>query len=221
VFHKSFLKNMSNDSAIAGQLKWKDLTVNKIFLIESLLTILFLIIILFSLARFLNFVEARSGVIIPDPLLSLINPVDLTWVIFGFIYSSLLIAIIALIKDPFRLLTAIQVYCIMIVLRMAVMFVTPLEPPANMISLRDPFVEYFGTGQLLTKDLFFSGHTATLFLLYLVAVGKQLKIFFLISTIIVAVSVLLQHVHYTIDVLSAPLFAYISFWVLHFVKRKR
>jgi membrane-associated phospholipid phosphatase len=88
------------------------------------------------------------------------------------------------------------------------MYLLPLEPPAKMIILNDPFVEFFGTGQTLTKDLFFSGHTATLFILFLVSEKKVYKTIFLISTVAVAVAVLLQHVHYTIDVFAAVFFTY-------------
>jgi membrane-associated phospholipid phosphatase len=84
-----------------------------------------------------------------------------------------------------------------------------------MIILNDPFVEFFGTGKTLTKDLFFSGHTATLFILFLVSKKKIIKTVFLISTIAVAISVLLQHVHYTIDVFAAVFFTYACYKLIY------
>jgi membrane-associated phospholipid phosphatase len=45
-----------------------------------------------------------------------------------------------------------------------------------------------------------------------------LKAFFLIAAIVVGVSVLLQHVHYTIDVFVAPFFAYCSFYIVKKIK---
>jgi len=103
---------------------------------------------------------------------------------------------------------------------MVVMFVTPFNPPADSIILNDPFVQLFGSGEILTKDLFFSGHTATLFLLYLIADKKYLKFTYLIFTIIVGLAVLLQHVHYTIDVIAAPFFSYTSFRLVKIFKNK-
>jgi len=91
------------------------------------------------------------------------------------------------------------------------MSVTPLEAPPGMIPLDDPLVRLLGPGKLLTKDLFFSGHTATLFLLGCAVPGRRSRILFFVCTAIVGISVLWQHVHYTIDVLAAPLFAYASF----------
>ncbi|MCK7522598.1 MAG: hypothetical protein MZV64_35395 [Ignavibacteriales bacterium] len=77
-----------------------------------------------------------------------------------------------------------------------------------MIILNDPFVELFGTGQTLTKDLFFSGHTATLFIFISCFRKENYQDNFLTSTIAVAIAVLLQHVHYTIDVFAAVFFTY-------------
>ena len=98
------------------------------------------------------------------------------------------------------------------------MYVTPLEAPDNMLSLNDPLVQFFGTGNILTKDLFFSGHTATLFLFFLIADKKYLKVIFLIFTSIVALAVLLQHVHYTVDVVAAPVFAYVSYRIIKLLR---
>ena len=181
--------------------------------IEFIVTSFLVILSLVSLANFLNYVEAREGVVLNDPLLNLFNPVDLTFLSFGLIYISLFVAIFFLIKTPSRLVIALQAYIILVLVRIIVMYLVPLNPPPGMISLSDPFVEYFGTGQLLTKDLFFSGHTATIFLFYLVSdpAKRGLKIFFMICTIFVAIFVLLQHVHYTIDVISAPFFAFSAY----------
>ncbi len=98
----------------------------------------------------------------------------------------------------------------MVALRIAAMWATPLEAPPGMIPLEDPVVRLFGPGRLLTKDLFFSGHTSTLFLLALTVPGRGWKALFVAATAAVAVGVLVQHVHYAIDVLAAPFFAYAS-----------
>lgn len=189
-------------------MSWKEFLKSKKNKTELVVTLILLAVVLASLANFLNFVEARQGVVLPDPILNLFNPIDLTWLIFALIYLSLIAAIAALINNPKQLMFAIQLYILMVVLRIIAMYLMPLEPPLKMITLNDPLVEFFGTGQTLTKDLFFSGHTATLFILFLVSEKKVFKIIFLISTIAVAITVLLQHVHYTIDVFAAIFFTY-------------
>jgi membrane-associated phospholipid phosphatase len=72
----------------------------------------------------------------------------------------------------------------------------------------------------MTKDLFFSGHTATVFLLFLNSQTKLWKNVFLTLTILVGFCVLIQHVHYTVDVIAAPFFGYGAFVIARgFVKR--
>jgi len=195
-------------------MNWKEFLKIKRNKIELAITLILLAVVLASLTNFLNFVEARQGVSLPDPVLNLFTPIDLTWLIFALIYISLITAVISLAKNPCRLLFAIQLYTMMVIVRIIAMYILPLEPPQNMIALNDPFVEFFGSGKTLTKDLFFSGHTATLFILFLVSENKLIKTIFLISTVAVAVSVFLQHVHYSIDVFAAVFFVYALYSLL-------
>ncbi|MGB5850005.1 MAG: phosphatase PAP2-related protein [Ignavibacteriaceae bacterium] len=190
-------------------MNWKELITNR--RTELIITVLFLAVILFIFPNFLAFVEERQGVILADPILELFNPIDLTWLTFALIYISLIVAIFIFAAKPEILLLALQSYSLLVIFRMMVMYSAPLDAPEKLILLNDPFVQFFGSGEVLTKDLFFSGHTATLFLLFLLSDKKQLKIIFLISTVLVGIAVLLQHVHYTIDVLAAPFFAYASY----------
>jgi hypothetical protein len=166
-----------------------------------------LIVILFSLTRFLLWVEARPGVVLDDPLLRTFSPINTNWVTFAFIYGGLITGIAILKRYPERLLLAFQSYVVMVVFRIIAMALVPLDPPSTPFLLVDPVVETFGTGALLTKDLFFSGHTATLFLLFLVMPSKPAKTAFVACVLAVAICVLLQHVHYTIDVFAAVFFA--------------
>jgi hypothetical protein len=198
---------------------WKEAFKNRRFRVEFVITFFLLIFILIILANFLNFVETRDGVTLYDPLLNLFEPIDLAWLTFSLIYVSLFLAVFFFIKKPHLLVAAVQSYVLLIILRIVAMYLLPLNPPGKMIALSDPLIEFFGTGQLLTKDLFFSGHTATLFLLFLLAEKKLLKSFFFTSTILVAISVLLQHVHYAIDVFTAPFFAYCSFMIVRSLKK--
>ena len=193
-------------------MKWKVFLADR--KIEILITVILFITILIIFSNFLSFIEERHGVVLSDPILNIYDPIDLTWLIFGSIYLSLGIAIISFATKPDLLFFALQSYSLLLIFRMIVMYVTPLEAPDNILALNDPFVQFFGTGNILTKDLFFSGHTATLFLFFLIADKKYLKVVFLIFTFIVALAVLLQHVHYTVDVVAAPIFAYVSYRII-------
>ncbi len=190
---------------------WAEAWADRGFRARLLLTLSALVAALAVLARFLDFVEARPGTVLADPVLALFPPRDVTWLTFGLIYVGLVFGVARLLTEPGRLLVALQAYAVMVALRIAAMGVTPLEAPPGMIPLHDPLVRFFGPGKLLTKDLFFSGHTATLFLLALAVPGRRSKAFFLAGTAAVAACVLWQHVHWTIDVLAAPFFAYASY----------
>jgi hypothetical protein len=72
-------------------------------------------------------------------------------------------------------------------------------------------VEAFGDHRTLTRDLFFSGHTATLFVLSLAMPTARLRGVGFAVTAFIAAGVLAQHAHYTVDVVAAPFFAYASY----------
>ena len=187
---------------------------------EFILTIILLAILMISFSQFLQFIEKRNGAVLPDPLLNIFSPIDLTWLTFSLIYLSIIVFLISIIKEPDKLLIAMQAYGLMVIFRTIAMYLVPLEPPETMLLLNDPFVQLFGKGEILTKDLFFSGHTATLFLVFLLTEKKTLKFIFLISTFIVGISVLLQHVHYSIDVFVAPFVAYGSYRIIKIYREK-
>jgi hypothetical protein len=199
---------------------WKIFLIRKHNKKEFLFTLILLAAVLLGFTRFLNFVELRAGFSFNDPLLNLFTPIDFTWVIFGLIYAGLIIAIFFFIKDPHLFLTAVQSYLVLVIFRSAAMYLLPLNPPADMIPLNDPFVQIFGSGEILTKDLFFSGHTATLFLFFMVANKRILKVIFLSFAVIVGISVILQHVHYSIDVFTAPFFSYSSVKFAAYIKKR-
>ena len=207
-------------SSLSFKISWKTFLSNQKRRTEFFLTIIILAAVLFFFSQFLLFIEGRTGVILSDPILNLYSPVDLTWFTFTLIYLSLLTALFELVKAPERLLLALQCYGLMVIFRAIAMYLIPLEAPSTLLPLNDPFVQLFGEGNILEKDLFFSGHTATLFLLFLLTEKRKLKILFLIFTLLVAVCVILQHVHYSIDVFAAPFFAYTSYKIILYFKEK-
>lgn len=78
-----------------------------------------------------------------------------------------------------------------------------LVPSANLIS----YVSFTG-------DLFFSGHTGLPFLMALIYwENKWIRIFFLSCSVFFGIVVLLGHLHYSIDVLSAFFITYTIFHI--------
>lgn len=191
---------------------WKTAFKNPLFRNRFLISLGLLIIILSVFAWFLAYIEARQGHTFYDPVLNFIKPRDVSDFIFTVTYSTAFIALIYAFSTPYKFLHLIQMYASLTVLRIITLFFVPLEPPTEIIPLRDEFLtNTFYAGAQNLKDLFFSGHAATLFLFFFFSDNKVLKIMFLAAAIAVSVGVVLQHVHYSYDVIAAPIFAYIAY----------
>lgn len=195
---------MPNDSALT----WTEALRSRRFALLSVGTFCVLLASLLSLNSYLQFNEGRSGVALADPVLARLPALDLSWPIFALIYVTLITAITSLARHPRPLLIALQAYSLLAIVRIIMMYTIPLEPPAGMIMLVDPLVRIFGGGENWAKDLFFSGHTSTTFLCALCVQRRPFKLLCFAASATVATLVLLQHVHYTIDVLVAPFVAY-------------
>lgn len=199
---------------------WHAAFENRRFRNVFMVSVILLAVVLFLLAAFLEYAESRDGTTIRDPILGFFTAIDFTWLIFAVIYASLFTAIISLVPHPPDLLFAVQLYMLMVISRIAAMYLLPLEPPQGMIVLQDPFIGFFGVESGLTKDLFFSGHTASILIFYFTARNRMLKTFFLVLTIIIAVLVILQKVHYTVDIYAAVFFTTASYFFLKKIKVK-
>ena len=199
---------------------WKHFIESKTIIFVFILTLVLLIILLNLFGRFLLYVENRPGVVLQDPFFGYFKATDFNTPIFILIYGSLLTGLIFLIPYPKHLLVALQTYLFMVIFRFIAMYFTPLEVPEGIINLRDPLVFAFGTGQTVTKDLFFSGHLASFTILFLTAKNKFLKWIFLALGLMAASMIFLQKVHYTIDLFVAPLFAFASYSIIKKINKK-
>ncbi len=157
---------------------------------------------------FFRFAERRTGRVVSDKLLEIIPATDVSGGVFFLVWSMALACAVYLAARPCRLLVFMGAYLLVSAVRMTTIYLFPLEPPTGLIELIDPLSSAFYDGRFVTKDLFFSGHTATMFLLYLSLSHTRLRHVALTATALVGAGVLVQHVHYTIDVLAAPVVAF-------------
>ncbi len=198
---------------------WSQVWDDRRFRLWSALTVPALFLVLSAMGAFVGWVEGRPGAVLPDPVLALLPARDVSWLAASAVYAALALSLPALARRPRDLLLAVHAYAVMVAFRMLVMWATPLDPPAGMVALRDPLVEALGTGQVLTRDLFFSGHVSTVVLLALAARGRAAKPLLAGLAALVAACVLLQHVHYAVDALAAPAFAYAAFRAAKWIHR--
>ena len=191
---------------------WKEAWSTKTFRSQAILTIITVTIIIAYISQFFNYIQSKPGYRINDLILNGLQPRNMSLYIFLLIYSVIFLSVINLSCKPILLLKCIQAFCVLVVIRFFCMYLVPLEPEQSIIPLVDPLVgRLFYQGAVITKDLFFSGHVSTLTLLSLAIPFRPLKYFFILATILVAIFILLQHVHYTIDVVAAPFFSWICY----------
>lgn len=169
---------------------------------------LLITILIYLPTYFHQVIGPRPGVLLNDFVLNAFTPEDYSWTIFLLIYFSLALVLQGAIRQPYIILHALKCYLLITVLRMITMFLFTLEPPIGMVMLKDPLIDNMAYGgTVFTKDLFFSGHVATLTMLVWVEKRSWAKWSITLFTTIVAVLLMVQRVHYTIDVLFAPLAA--------------
>ena len=162
---------------------------------------------------YLCYNETRTnGTVLNDFILANILPRDVSTALFSITWICILGGLPILLRTPDRALKVFWGISIVCIMRSVVMYLVPLDPPIGIIPLRDPFVEgAFSDNKVLVKDLFFSGHTCNMVLLTLYMDIKWLKIILVFASTAVGYLLLVQHVHYTIDVIAAPFFAYLSY----------
>lgn len=193
---------------------WKQAMRSVAFRNRLVIAHIFLVGVILILPHFFDFIEQREGILLFDPILSLVPAKDLSLPVFVCIWGTTALLLYRCASDPRIYITAIYGFVIVIFARILTISLVPLDPPEGLIPLIDPISNLaYGQADYITKDLFFSGHTSSQFLTFLCLTGRRDKAIALISTILVGSMVLIQHVHYTIDVLAAPVFTYGCYWL--------
>lgn len=170
-----------------------------------------LVVILIVFPFFFNYIELREGYTFNDPVLKLLPAANVSNIVFAIIWSMAVLTIIRCIQQPQIFIVFLWGFIFLSLSRFISILVLPLNPPKELIELKDPISNTFYGSKFITKDLFYSGHTATQFLMFLCLQKKWDKVFTLLSSIAIGLLVLIQHVHYSIDVAAAPLFTFLVF----------
>ena len=191
---------------------WKEIWPDKTFRRLILATPFYIIAIASFFPWFFDFIEARNGKILGDIILDFLPAINVSGLIFFCLYTCLVISMTYLVAHPRQLLLTLLTYCMVTTLRIFSITLFPLHPPAGYIPLQEPVAQFFTNGtKIISKDLFFSGHVATIMSLFYPIQNKIVRRIALFLSIMVSVLVLVQHAHYTIDVLMAAFATYVSY----------
>src|ERR1035437_3751810 len=197
--------------------EYKTLFSNKKFVWSVVLTFLFL-----GIATIINFyagtyaTESASSSV-TDIILSNTRAYDLDGLfVYGTFLLTFFIFFISFHK-PQRIPFVGKSVALFVIIRSIFFSMTHLGPFPSQIVIHSDILSKFS----FAGDLFFSGHTGLPFLLALVFWrNKIIRNIFLCFSFGFAVTVLLAHMHYTIDVLSAFFITYTIFHIAEFLFEK-
>ncbi len=157
-----------------------------------------------------TYATERASSSVTDIILSNTHVYDVDLI---FLYGGLALftgIIVMAISKPSRAPFVLKSVALFYIIRSAFITVTHIGPfPDHAIVNSTNFTRFFNFG----GDLFFSGHTGLPFLIALIFWEKKhLRYFFLALSVFFGTVVLLGHLHYSIDVLSAY---FITFSIYH------
>ena len=196
---------------------WAQALGQPAFRLRALLVVVLLVALVgLALPPYFLYIQQRPGQLLADPLLGYLPRHNVAVPIFVLMYGACVVGLGWLGRHPALLLRGLWAYLLLTALRMATIWLLPLVPPLDLVDMPDPLttlVFHIPPTAAITKDLFFSGHTSTVVLLALAVRGRWWRGGLALAALAIGVLVLVQRVHYSYDVLAAPLFAWLAYWV--------
>lgn len=146
----------------------------------------------------------------PDLLLAWLPHADTSILfIYGFTLFLVWLIYAGIRYERERIPRMLWAFAVLVVVRSFFIILTPMRtPPDHAIVAGDPLFALFGRFLTFKHDLFFSSHTATPFLAFLLFRGPRVRLSFLAISLLMAATVLLGRFHYSIDVFAAFFITY-------------
>jgi hypothetical protein len=194
---------------------WNDKTIRRHVFVSVVLLAVGMLLMYY--AR--DYTNDYLGEVVPDLLLDSIPVVNVGFIFFQGAFLFVLVLVGILVWSPLRIPFVLESTALFFFFRAFFMVMTHLAAPATEY-YRYVQQEHHIKEVLFTissgNDLFFSGHAGYPFLLALVFwKQQQIRLFFLLASLIGSVAVIVGHLHYSIDVFSAY---FISFGVFEMSK---
>ena len=203
---------------------WQEAWRNKAFRWSLISGLIIISIVIFFTYHFFNYIEnSRGGEVLNDWMLNMLPAKDVSIPIVFFEGSVIILFFLRCTTNPAMFITALIGLIFIIASRCITIDITQFRAPIGIIALKDPIADMIYKTKFINRDLFYSGHVSILFLFYLCSSKKADKYYMLLAVILVGILLLIQHVHYTVDVISAPFFAFGCYWIskklLHFSRK--
>lgn len=188
--------------------QWSIALNDKRFVAVFFANFLLCLVLYFSIAHWLLDNSNRAGAVIDDPIQAFFKPIDLSYVIGLFTYTSTGLFLAYIVQFPLLLHRVFRSFAAVFVVRAICIFLLPLAPPAGTIPLYDPITDYAVNEGKILNDLFFSGHVSDLIIFALAVTHTNLRRWLFFAAFAVGSMLVIQRVHYSIDVFCAGFFAY-------------
>jgi hypothetical protein len=195
---------------------WKKFLSKKGNFIELFFCVLYFLFVSFLFKKYLVVYETIPGIQLYDIMLDFFKPADVSVYIFVLLYTIIFFNYFFLIAYPRMLVCFFIFYATCLLIRFILLSFINLEPPLMYQEFSDPILSSSTyEGIKITKDLFFSGHMVTVFCAYFAMPNRILKFLYLIGSVLLALLLIVQHVHYTIDILGAYVVVFLIYRVYY------
>lgn len=187
-----------------------------------IVSLLFLLVCAVLFSMFLPIHEARVDQLLwyfDDPAFLFLPIKDVSIPIFSITYGAIITYAIINRKETYFVSKMAFSYGLLLIFRTLTLTLLPLKEPDTIVYLEDPFLNYFIYEGVIDSDLFFSGHTALVCLILFLT--HKLKWVFALLGVIIGVLLMIQRVHYSIDILAALPFAFLTVKIVDFAIYRR
>ena len=164
------------------------------------------------------YVSKSANGYVADIILDNIPVINVGFIFFEGFALFWIGVILLLLWEPKNIPFAVKSIALFILIRSIFITLTHLGlPPIHSYMAPDSSFRYISSG----NDMFFSSHTGLPFLMALIFwKNKKLRMIFISASLIFAASVLLGHLHYSIDVFAAFFITYSIFCIAKKIFKK-
>lgn len=168
--------------------------------------------VLFMPYYYQEIIGPKVGILLNDPVLNFFTPIDWSNAVFFILTVALIQTLAMYFGNAEVFLTGIMSFCVVNIIRAISMYIITLEPPADMILLIDPIsASLVYPEKAFAKDLFFSGHVSSMMILVYIERNRVWYLVKIAATVLMALFLAWQHVHYSVDLVVAPVATYLVF----------
>lgn len=165
-----------------------------------------------------NYSIAHSEQFVGDIFLDNLPTINLNFIVVEGALLCLLGSLVFILLQPKYLIFTIKTVAVFIALRAFFVAITHLGLYPNQIVPSKGFFDKLYLSLNLQSGYFFSAHVGLPFLVALIFWKEKIsRIIFLALSFVFGVSVLLAHIHYSIDVFAAPFMAYSIFKMSEYI----